>query len=406
MEVLKLKWDDKRITGNVDLPYSKSHFNRLLILKKLFANNLQLPTVPGSNDSDLLKDLLERDYPKGERHLIYVQDAGTAYRFLLPYFCMMGGEYIIKGSQRLMSRPIDPLIAALNDMGFDISRRALPELSVHIKSKGISDLKLYHWKVDVSKSSQFASALLLIAPLSKKPITLELMGDAVSSGYLTMTIKTMQQLGFEVSQLNNVIQIGTKTTNIASHVAVEKDWSSASYFIALACLAPSSKIKIRGLIKSGLQPDEAILDMANIYNLKYSAEGNDMVFENMDLPRDNLVVNRDYTLCPDIALTEIVTHYINRIHLSYTGIDHLAFKESDRLTNILEELKQFESVKDGLVLKTYNDHRMAMSLALLSFIKPIRIENPRVVDKSFADFWQQLESLGLKTEIINLPHGQ
>jgi len=406
VEVLKLIWDDKRITGSVDLPYSKSHFNRLLILKKLFANNIQLPTIPGSNDTDVLIDLLENNYPKGECHEIDVQDAGTVYRFMLPYFCMMGGEYLIRGSQRLMNRPIDPLIDTLSDMGFDISRSAPPEMAIYIKSNGISDLQKSHWKIDVSKSSQFASALLLIAPLSKMPITIELLGNAVSSGYLTMTIKTMEHMGFDINHLNNSIQIGTKAINEVTHVEVEKDWSSASYFIALACLSPTSRIKIRGLIKSGLQPDEAILDMADFYHLKYTVEGNDILFENTDLPTNDRAVNRDYTTCPDIALTEIVAHKIKNTQLNYTGTAHLAFKESDRITNIQNELMRFVSVKNDLVLKTHNDHRMAMSLALLSFIKPICIENPDVVNKSFADFWQQLEGLGLKTEIISKPHGQ
>jgi 3-phosphoshikimate 1-carboxyvinyltransferase len=408
MSILEIWHPNKQLEGSIELPNSKSHLNRLLILKKLYAPNLILPYRLDSNDAQILSNIIESVEGATGKIEVDAEDSGTAFRFSMAYLCLLGGHYILKGTRRLLERPNSELVSSLQDIGFNIFRQSENSSSpVEIISQGVEYITNRSWEIDISRSSQFASALLLIAPSVGEPVQIKLTGKPVSFGYIVLTMKTMQNLGLKVSLVDDSLYVEPATSNISTHVAVEKDWSSASYFVALSCLSNSARILLKGLKLKSIQPDIAILDLADTYNIHYMQTEDGVLFISEGIPSTQKNVERDYTSFPDIALTEIVAHTALDTPLRFTGVAHLAFKESDRIKNITAHLERFKDLSKSqpICFNTFDDHRIAMSLSMLSMLRPIQIVQPEVVNKSFPDFWNQLEKLNFQIKKISAGNG-
>ena len=392
---MQLIYKPKGIAPNVFVPGSKSIANRLLMLQHLYFPNLSISNIPLSTDTLYLKEQLHK-LKEGRDFHFDANDGGTTLRFLLVAIATHKIEARLSGTDQLMSRPHDELISSLNKIGYSIQKK---DTYIYIYPNSNNSIQ-NHWDVDISKSSQFASALMLIAPSLPYPITIKLVGKPVSIGYLEMTTKLMQLMGIGViHQSDTIISSPFIRSETPLLTEVESDWSSIAYFVSIATIA-KKEIRISNANLSDLQPDIAILDFARLVGLETIFEQQELLLKpqlNFTLPEK---IERDYTNCPDIALTELVCCFALGIEIHQTGVKHLEHKESDRLKAIHMELTKFDDNNPNFC--THHDHRIAMSLAPLSIIKPIQFDNIDVVSKSFPDFWKQIEKLGF--QFIE-PHG-
>lgn len=391
---MQLTYKEQNQKSSISVPGSKSIANRMVMLSHLYFPNLQLTNLPNSTDTLFLVDQLNL-LKEGSTKNFFANDGGTTLRFLLVALAVNNKEATLTGTKELMSRPHTSLINSLRDVGFSIDVKDT-YIYIHPTQNEISQ----KWSIDVSKSSQYASALLLIAPNLSKPVEIKLTGNMVSHGYLNMTVKLMQQMGIDVQYNGNTIKTTPFHLNQSERkYAVEADWSSISYFVTIAAIA-KKEVRISNVSHSILQPDIAILDFGKLVGVESKFNHKDLILTPINDFSNPQQINRDYTNCPDIALTELVCCKALGIEIKQTGIDHLKHKESDRMTAIQSELAKFSESKPSF--NTHHDHRIAMSLAPLSIIKPIQFDNIDVVSKSFPDFWEQIEKLGFQ---LKKPHG-
>lgn len=389
-----LEYTPKSYIKPINVPGSKSITNRLIVLKQLFFQNLEIENASKSTDSISLADQIKNfDSTKDTYH---VEDGGTTLRFLICLLAIGNRSCQITCGDSLLRRPHAGLITALNNIGFNIAKN---DTGFGIKAVDTRQLKT-HWEVDVSTSSQYTSALLLIAPSMDKPITLKLVGTPVSKGYFELTASLMQDLGLDVCF------ISSDTINIAPFakhnksmlVTVESDWSSISYFVLLSKLT-NQRIEINNVNLNSLQPDKETLKYGTLIGVNHKFNDQRLILE----PDANFItpvqLERDYTNCPDIAPTEIVGCFALDSHLISSGNKHLQYKESNRAVVLAQELQKFSDTLPKF--KTHNDHRIAMSLAALCIFKPIQLNDIEVVSKSFPDFWQEVSKLGILLKTNN-----
>ena len=356
---------------------------------------------------------------------INIGAAGTTMRFLTAYFAAKeGARHVLTGSDRMLQRPIFQLVNALQHLGAAVEYRGqegFPPL--YIVGKKLAGGKL---TIEAGISSQFISALLLIAPALSDGLHLTLEGERVSETYVQMTLEYMKKYGVEhVKPAENVIYVPPKQYyHIAPDVAcyVESDWSAASYYYALAALADEADITLKGLLYPSVQGDSAIVSFMAHFGVKTTVVANGIL--RLVKKRGTLVLPQtipptfDCIACPDIAQTMVVVAAGLRQKLVFEGLQTLRIKETDRCAALAAELKKFgvlfEPLNDRqwqldarqadfgkclpLVINTYDDHRMAMSFAALALCcrpNSIGIENPSVVRKSYPNFWRDVAQLGL-----------
>lgn len=375
-------------TSSIEVPGSKSLANRLLVLKHLYYPNMEIGNLPASTDTSTLAKLLEQRLHSTSFHFD-AYDGGTTFRFLLAVLAATQTKATVTGSARLLKRPHSGLFDSLKQVGCSITQREDNSIAIQPETLDIGDV----WNVDVSQSSQYATALALIAPAFGKSIQIKLIGKPVSLGYLDLTISLMKSLGIQIDRTKDAISahpFTQKDTTIEQQV--ETDWSAVQYFVSLAVLS-NQTITLMGNFLNSTQPDQASLrfGMSLGLDIEMTDEGVRLIPNpNFTKPKH---ISRNYTNCPDIALSERVCCHALGIQLDASGIDHLQYKESDRWRCIHQELDKF---KDQLPsFETHQDHRIAMSLAPLAILKPIIINQPEVVSKSFPDFWEQLNKLGI-----------
>jgi len=383
---------------------SKSESNRCLLLKALF-NDITIENLSNSDDTELMKNALSSDHS-----LIDIHHAGTAMRFLTAYFATQNGRKIIlTGSSRMKERPIRILVDALRDLGAKIEyseNEGFPPLKIQGQEFLKSEVFL---KANVS--SQYISALLLIAPSLKNGLNLHLDGKITSIPYIEMTLALLREVGIKTSFESNKIKVFPYERHNSKTLIVESDWSSASYFYSIVSLSSvGTKINISSYKENSLQGD-AILSV--IYNnLGVSSKFNNSVLTiekvSYDLPKS---LDIDLSNTPDIAQTLAVSCLGLQINCNLTGLHTLKIKETDRLLALKNEIKklgtnieisnnslEINSPKPLLMnvkINTYNDHRMAMSFAPLMLRTDIYINDANVVSKSYPNFWNDLEKLGL-----------
>ena len=393
---------DITITG------SKSESNRLLLLKALF-KNLEIQNVSNSDDSQYMLKALDSD-----NSIVDIHHAGTAMRFLTAYFATLDGKTtLLTGSQRMQERPIKILVDTLRALGADIEydkEEGFPPLRITGKTLLKDEVRM---KANVS--SQYISALLLMATKLKNGLTLHLEGKITSVPYIKMTLSLLDQLGVETSFEGQVIQVKPYLETVSKTFTVESDWSSASYFYSIVALSPvGTQINLSTYKKDSLQGDAVLQEIYTHLGVQTTFEGSKINLKkiNTNLP-DSL--DLDLANAPDIAQTIVVTCLGLQVKCNLTGLHTLKIKETDRLEALKNEIYKFgtsiditddslhlsdsKPLKSGAIVETYNDHRMAMAFAPLALRTEFSIKEAEVVSKSFPDFWGNLAELGFNTSV-------
>jgi 3-phosphoshikimate 1-carboxyvinyltransferase len=393
---------NSRISHSFNISGSKSESNRLLILKHIF-KNINIENISNSDDTKVLESFLNK-----ESNLIDVHHAGTAMRFLTAYLSIKNNNsFQITGSQRMRNRPIKILVEALNELGADIkylNKSGYPPLDISGKTLEGGEISL-----SSEVSSQYITALMLIASSLKKGLIINLEGSVTSKPYIEMTSSILNRVGVRCEFVGNKILIqSTKSIN-KSIQKVESDWSSLSYFYSIVALSKGSKLKIGSYNINSIQGDKKLIDI-------YSKLGVETVFENDIISINNInssdslgSLELNLSDTPDIAQTIAVTCFGLGLSCDLYGLHTLKIKETDRLEAMKIELtklggvvditkdsfhlKKVVEIKSNVTIETYNDHRMAMAFAPLAICKPISINNPDVVSKSFPDFWTHLKGM-------------
>ncbi|MDO9136577.1 MAG: 3-phosphoshikimate 1-carboxyvinyltransferase [Lutibacter sp.] len=401
MESLKINKINKTVIGNIQITGSKSETNRLLILQQFYPN-LTIENISNSDDSELMQKAL-----KSNSSEINIGHAGTAMRFLTAYFSVKeGSEIVLTGSHRMKDRPVKILVEALTSVGANIhylEKEGFPPLRISGKK-----LTKDFVEIEGNVSSQYISALLLIAPTLQNGLKLKFKGEVTSVPYIKMTLALLAELGIDYVWEENLIAVKPKPAIEPTTVTVESDWSSASYFYSLCALSPNSEITLASYKKNSLQGDSAL---AVIYeNLGVSTEFN----ENAIILKNKQTLNlKPLTLnlinAPDIAQTIAVTCFGLGIECYLTGLHTLKIKETDRLvalkteleklggeviiTNETLHLKPSANINENISIATYDDHRMAMAFAPLAVKVAIEIEDAGVVSKSYPTFWEDFAQI-------------
>jgi 3-phosphoshikimate 1-carboxyvinyltransferase len=394
---------DSQISAEISIGGSKSETNRLLILNALYENPIQLSNISDSDDSRLLQSALSSDSTQ-----IDIHHAGTAMRFLTAYFAIQKNRNVVlTGSDRMKERPIGVLVDALRSLGAEIS---------YLDKEGFPPLKIQGGKlttnfveVEANISSQFITALLLIAPKLPKGLLIQLNGKITSRPYLEMSLKLVNQVGISTEFKRNTIRI-LPQTNLENKIhRIESDWSSASYFYSIAALSDSVEIKLDTFFSNSLQGDSEVVEIyKNYFGVQTQFVGNQILLSKIPNFNFNEVI-LDLNRTPDLAQTIAVTCTGLKLKCKLSGLETLKIKETDRLlalqnelakigaqveiTNDSLEIQDFFEVSEIPLIKTYNDHRMAMSFAPLVVFQDLEIENPKVVEKSYPNFWEDFEKL-------------
>jgi 3-phosphoshikimate 1-carboxyvinyltransferase len=399
---LLLQTTHSNLKAQIAVTGSKSETNRLLLLQALFPD-ITLANTSNSDDSEVMQKAL-----KGNDEVVDIHHAGTAMRFLTAFFAVNEGrEVVLTGSPRMQERPIKVLVEALEQLGAVISyEKEVGYPPIRIKGQKITASKV---NIPANVSSQYISALMLVAPKLENGIEINLVGEITSVPYIRMTLALLNDLDVKTSFEGNVIKVYPKATVNPKEMTVESDWSSASYFFSVVALSETASITLSSYKETSLQGDSALVKIYKQMGVETHFDGNKMTLTKVP---DFKFGDVDFELnnTPDIAQTIVVTCLGLGIGCHLTGLHTLKIKETDRLEALRIELTKLGAnisvTNDSLVLvasntinpnikiATYNDHRMAMAFAPLALKVPIIIENAEVVSKSYPDFWGDLKSLG------------
>ena len=410
---LKLKHSTCNLKSEICISGSKSETNRLLLLQALYPN-LEIENISNSDDSEVMSKalLVNSELRTQNSEPINIHHAGTAMRFLTAYFSQKEGhEVVLTGSSRMQERPISVLVDALKQLGADIeyaNNFGFPPLRILGKKLTKNQVSL-----PANVSSQYISALLLIAPKLENGLELTLIGEITSVPYIKMTLALLSEIGVNTNFKNNIITVLPQpTTHNPQPITIESDWSSASYFYSIVALSEvGTEIKLSYFKQNSLQGDSVLSEI-------YKDFGVDTVFENNSIIiRKSAICNLQSTIynlqsAPDIAQTIAVTCFGLGIGCHLSGLHTLKIKETDRLLALETELTKLGAnisvTNDSLTLEissktnpdvtiqTYQDHRMAMAFAPLALKTDLLIENADVVSKSYPDFWKDLEKIGFQ----------
>lgn len=400
MNTISLKQKSLVSGSAVNLPASKSISNRVLILNALSGNKSSLHNLSDANDTQLM---LKQIQSKNE--VIDVEDAGTTMRFLTAYYSVSNQHKIITGTERMKERPIGILVDALRSLGADIQyaeRPGYPPLEI----KKFTGQKVSSLSIRGDVSSQFISALMMVAPTLPQGLTLTLEGKVGSRPYIEMTASLMKVFGVSCEVLERQINIPAQSYRPAEFT-VESDWSGASYWYAFAALAEQATLTLPRLSLNSLQGDSAIVEIMKFLGVETSMEG-DLLRLSKAPQKQKL--SWDFTHCPDLAQTVAVVCAAKGVEADFTGLESLRIKETDRIAALQKELAKIgaDLIEEGnhwkvipsqnfpekVFFNTYKDHRMAMAFAPLATLMDVAIENPAVVKKSYPKFWEDIKRLG------------
>ena len=398
---------DKTIKGEVTLPSSKSISNRILIINSLSYSPYLIENLSDSDDTKVMEDVLNSN-----TNHFNIGHAGTAMRFLTAFLSKIAGEWTITGSERMQQRPIGILVDALQQLGASIEyteKEGFPPLRILGSS-----LKGGNIELDGSISSQYISALLMIAPTVQGGITLRLLNQITSKPYIDLTLELMREFGVHHTWNGNEIRIDEQPYQ-PIQFSVEADWSGASYWYAMAALSDHCDLLLKGLRLKSLQGDAHQAEWyRNYFGVQSVQEGNDVRLTKNDLPNFGCL-EIDFIENPDIAQTFAVLAVCKNIPFHFKGLLTLKIKETDRIKALQNEISKFgatlyepvngELAWDGSfdlnlvhetpLIKTYHDHRMALAFALAALVYPqIIIEDPQVITKSYPKYWEDLKKVG------------
>lgn len=409
---LKLSYNLPTIKTNLQISGSKSETNRLLVLQALYPN-LVLENTSSSDDSEVMLNALQNfQLPTSNFQLVDVHHAGTAMRFLTAYFAIQEGrEVIVTGSPRMKERPIKILVEALQQLGAEIT---------YVEKEGFPPLRIRGNKIVKNRvalpanvSSQYISALLLIAPKLENGLELVLEGEITSLPYIKMTLALLHQIEVTTLFENNTIKVTHHPSSITDFpLTVESDWSSASYWYSIVALSEIGfQVTLSNFKKNSLQGDSALVILYKDFGVgtTFNEETITISKINSSTPKPlvfHLASN------PDLAQTIAVSCFGLGIGCQLTGLHTLKIKETDRLVALQTELTKLgaevqvtsealllqpaASIKSNIVISTYQDHRMAMAFAPLALKTTLTIEEAEVVSKSYPNFWNDLKQVGFE----------
>lgn len=416
MDLFLEKAKGKRQKAKVKITGSKSETNRLLLLQALYPN-LILENTSNSDDSEVMLQILNFQRSASGYEPYHVHHAGTAMRFLTAYFSIQEGkEVFLTGSSRMKERPIKILVDALNQLGAEITyeeNEGFPP--IRIKGKKITQNKV---SLPANVSSQYISALLLIAPKLENGLELTLEGEITSVPYIKMTLALLNEIGVMTTFFGNKITVCHAELVSASQFTIESDWSSASYWYSIVALSEIGfQVTLSSYKKNSLQGDSALIDIYKDFGVKTTFNSDNSITISKTKNCQLSIVNYQLNNCPDIAQTIAVTSFGLGIACDLTGLHTLKIKETDRLealkieltklgaeisvTNDSLHLKSSSEIKENISISTYQDHRMAMAFAPLALKVPIIINQAEVVSKSYPDFWKDLKLVGIENSEIN-----
>jgi len=386
--------------GKIQLEISKSLANRALLLQALSKHSFEIENIGNSDDVLLMQKALNSTHEEVDLGM-----AGTALRFLTAGFSVLPGTKVITGHPRLKERPISPLIEALRKLGAKITYLEKEE-ALPIKIEGGN---MHGGKVEMAQntSSQFISALMMIAPFLKNGLTIDRLGKLNSQSYIELTRGLMKEMHLEIKMHGNEIQIPESNPKISSY-KVEGDWSSAAYWMAFVVLILDAKVILKGLKEDSFQGDQKFLEIMSHFSFGFYWEDDDLVIYHDQYKRNPSNFSYDCSEIPDQAQTLVFLCVCLGVDVNLKGLETLNYKESNRIEAMYTELTKLGlhverdedtiSIKGSIQVKhaeiaTYNDHRMAMAAALLGTRIEVDIEDPEVVSKSYPSFWNDLDAL-------------
>ena len=389
--IYKISLRNKTVNCEVELPMSKSISNRLIILYNLYKHKYIIDQIADSNDSIRLNNLI-----KSQEKKLDVEDSGASLRFLISYFSIQVGKtVIIDGNERIRKRPILELVNALLDIGADIK---------FLKRYGYAPVQIIGKKligneitIDLSKTSQYVSSLIMIAPKLENGLSISLRNNHFSKSYIWMTLKLMTKFGLKYKWNNDKIII-KKQKIVPYDIVVEKDWSASSFWMLICSLAIDSEILLKKLTYSELQGDSIVFRIAEHFGVKMIKKGKDMLMKKIkNFNELNSLDIRDF---PDIFLPISILIHEHNLKTKVYGTETQKFKESDR---VLSFQIGYKNMKQKKIISTFYDHRVAMSFAALAINNDfVLIENPDIVKKSYVNFWKDLKKANFK--IMKLTH--
>ncbi len=417
----------KTANGAVQLTGSKSECNRALVIEALSNGKVKVENISDAADTVTLAGILkskvksqkskiltggesEIENPKSE---INIGPAGTAMRFLTAYFTLQDDEVILTGSERMKQRPIGVLVDALRQLGAHIEyeeKDGFPPLKI----KGSFEQLTSKISIKGNISSQYITALLLIAARLPLGLELHIEGDLTSRPYVQMTLAMLEQAKIQHTWEGNVITISHQefATTI---LPVEPDWSAASYWYSIAALADESELFLPGLTQYSLQGDSVITEIMANFGITSQFKDGGVYLQKEVKP----IVRKIFDMkeCPDLAQTVIVVCAALGHEATFTGLETLKIKETDRVKALQNELAKMgvkliekgqvykldcseKFIPERIFINTYEDHRMAMAFAPLALLIPeVEFEDAKVVEKSYPAFWRDLEKIGFEVEL-------
>ena len=399
----QLTFPGNTLSGTVMLPVSKSMSSRLLVINAIGNLGLDLTSVSDSKDTQTLWKLLS-----SKDHKLDVLDGGTTARFLIAYLAVTCRPAIVTGTSRMQKRPVLGLVEALSQLGAEITFLQDPgSLPIQIHPTPLRGNRV-SMRGDIS--SQFISALLLVAPTLINGLAITLVGDIVSKPYIGMTLAMMRHYGITCGWNGNTIKVepGSYAKNTP---LLEKDWSAASYWYSMVALSPMAEITLLGLQAESLQGDSVVRNIFS--NLGVETKFISTGCRITKSPTQIEPFAFDFSDCPDLAQTVITTCAAMGMPSSFSGLSTLAIKETNRLAALKQELAKLnvtikgagkgavellpgrEALGTQLSFCTYNDHRMAMALSALCMRHSVTIDDPGVVAKSYPSFWREMEQAGI-----------
>lgn len=393
------------IQGEITLNGSKSISNRILIIQALLGESIEINHLSNAKDTQVLQSML------GKMHepILDAGEAGTAYRFMTAYLAWKGENHVLMGTKRMCERPIGVLADALNELGANIQyvgKVGFPPLQMKAHDKEGWKARIH---LGANVSSQFTSALLLIAPVLPKGLELILEGKIISRPYIQMTLKLMEEFGIISLWHKDVIKVPNQPYS-AKSFTVEADWSAASYYYALAAFAEEVELQLNGLQAQSVQGDAVLVEIMQQFGVESTFNEKGVLLTKK--PANLEAFSYDFSDCPDLAQTLAVVCAGLNIPAHFTGLETLTIKETDRIHAIKTELEKMgavvEATEDSLEIKkgitdfqqkahilTYDDHRMAMAFAPLALLlESVTVEDRQVVNKSYPNFWKDFASLG------------
>ena len=407
----------KQLNQTICLPASKSISNRALIIYALSGGRYMPQNLSDCDDTEVIINAL-RFMPKE----IDIKAAGTAMRFMTAYLSVMRGTHVLTGTERMKQRPIGILVDALKTLGADIKYTGdagYPPLRITGKS-----LKGGLLSIPGNVSSQYISALLMIGPMLKNGLTLQLTGDIISRPYIDLTLWTMGEFGADAEWTSaDTITVNHKPYQDHDYF-IENDWSAASYWYEIVALSknPDTEIRLTGLMDGSKQGDSVTRYIFSLLGVKTTFQTKQQgIPQTVTITQNGRCLPRleyDFINSPDLAQTFVVTCAAKGIPFHFKGLSTLKIKETDRIEALKREMRKLgfvlhdvdgcelywdgercePSLEEGI--DTYNDHRMALAFAPYALVTDgLIINNPRVVTKSYPHYWEDLQKAGFQIEV-------